>query len=117
MMIVMIACPSLIRNSTPLIKGPGAPVLMAAGPFQELDSRRGEARRHPWHTPVDRATKQKRVILAPPPLLPIVVSMGPSDKTNPVTLPYPTTPPQIDKNPQYTQELLSIYPPSGLPIS
>lgn len=32
MMIVMMACPSLIRNSTPLIKGPGALVLMVAVP-------------------------------------------------------------------------------------
>ncbi|CAB1424477.1 unnamed protein product [Pleuronectes platessa] len=58
-------------NSTPLMKGPGAPVLMAAGPLLESDSRRGEARRHPRHTPVDRATKQKRVTLAPPPALPL----------------------------------------------
>lgn len=32
MMIVTMACPSLIRNSTPLIKGPGALVLMLAVP-------------------------------------------------------------------------------------
>lgn len=32
MMIVMMACPSLIRNSTPLIKGPRALVLMLVMP-------------------------------------------------------------------------------------
>ena len=92
MMIVMMACPSLIRNSTPLIKGPGAPVLMAAGPSPpESDSRRGEARRHPWHTPVDRATKQKRVTLAPPPPVPLSSPWVP--QTRPILLPsYP--PPQ-----------------------
>lgn len=51
MMIVMMACPSLIRNSTPLIKGPGAPVLMAAGPSPRV----GQQARGGETTPVAHA--------------------------------------------------------------
>lgn len=110
MMIVMMACPSLIRNSTPLIKGPGAPVLMAAGPSPESDSRRGEARRHPWHTPVDRATKQKRVTLAPPPPVPLSSPWVP--QTRPILLPShpsapsPSHPSSQPQKPQHTLVLL-----------
>lgn len=67
-MIVMMACPSLIRNSTPLIKGPGALVLMAAGASpgvgQQAKGRRDNTRgtrlltvpqsKSVWHSPYPR---------------------------------------------------------------
>lgn len=67
-MIVMMACPSLIRNSTPLIKGPGALVLMAAGASpgvgQQAKGRRDDTRgtrlltvpqsKSVWHSPYPR---------------------------------------------------------------
>lgn len=114
MMIVMMACPSLIRNSTPLIKGPGAPVLMAAGPSPpESDSRRGEVRRHPWHTPVDRATKQKRVTLAPPPPVPLSSLWVP--QTRPILLPsYPSHPNHHHKNHNTHSLLLSTHTHAAL---
>ena len=91
----MMACPSLIRNSTPLIKGPGSPGSHGwhAPPSPSRTAAgEGEARRHPRHTPVDRATKQKRVTLAPTPAAPIVLPVSPTDKTNPVTPPPPPKP-------------------------
>lgn len=113
MMIVMMACPSLIRNSTPLIKGPGAPVLMAAGPSpRSRTAGEGKARRHPRHTPVDRATKQKRVTLTPPPPGPLSSSWVP--QTRPILLPPPHPPssPHNHKNHNTHTHTLPARPPS-----